>query len=129
MNRATFYPLVVLSAIIAQPIASISSAAGGRIDGLHTIVAASGDATPAGGRYLPLFFNARLNTRHEVAFDAFVNGPPITTGVFVGNGRTASTIVLGTNPDPAAPSFGFVGDRSSQRPATSYSRPTQPIYS
>ena len=43
MNRATFYPLVVLSAIIAQPIASISSAAGGRIDGLHTIVAASGD--------------------------------------------------------------------------------------
>ena len=110
MNRATFYPLVVLSAIIAQPIASMSSAAGGRIDGLHTIVAASGDAAPAGGRYLPLFFNARLNTRHEVAFDAFVNGPPITTGVFVGNGRTASTIVLGTNPDPAVPSFGFVGD-------------------
>jgi hypothetical protein len=85
-------------------------AAGTQIEVRHTIVAASGTAAPAGGNYLPFFLHARLNTRHEVAFDAFVDGPPITTGVFVGDGRAASAIVLGTNPDPAAPSFGFVGN-------------------
>jgi len=51
----------------------------------------------------------RLNPRHDVAFDAAV-GPPFTTGVFVADGKTISTIALGTNPDPAAPSFGFVSD-------------------
>lgn len=75
----------------------------------HTVVAASGSPAPAGGNFLSLsFLNARLNARHEVAFDAFVGGPPFTTGVFVGDGRTTSTIALGANPDPAAPSFGAV---------------------
>jgi hypothetical protein len=109
MNRVTFYRLVGSPAIIALAYASIS-AADARIEVRHTIVAASGTAAPAGGNYLPLFLNARLNTRHEVAFDAIVDGPPITTGVFVADGRTASTIVLGTHPDPAAPSFGLVGN-------------------
>lgn len=76
----------------------------------HTIVAASGGVAPAGGNYLPRFSQARLNARHEVAFDAVVGGPPFTSGVFVGNGRTTSTIALGANPDPAAPSFGEVQD-------------------
>ena len=49
-----------------------------------------------------------LNVRHEVAFDAILGGPPFTTGVFVGDGKTTSTIALGANPDPAAPSFGTV---------------------
>jgi hypothetical protein len=48
-----------------------------------------------------------LNARHEVAFDAFLTGPPPTFGVFVGDGTRTSTIALGVNPDPAAPSFGF----------------------
>ena len=89
------------------PLAQVSVAKEAKKLATHTIVAASGGAAPAGGNYLS-FFNARLNARHEVAFDAFVSGPPLTTGVFVGDGRTTSTIALGANPDPAAPSFGFV---------------------
>lgn len=109
MNRATFCRLVLSPAIVAISFAPML-AADAQIEVRHTIVAASGAEAPAGGNYLPLFVNARWNTRHEVAFDGFVNGPPITTGVFIGNGRTASSIVLGTSPDPAAPSFGFVGN-------------------
>jgi hypothetical protein len=110
MKRSVLFPVVLLLlALMALPFAQMSSPAGAQIAVRHTIVAASGDAAPDGGIYLPLsFFNARLNARHEVAFDAFVGGPPITTGVFVGDGKTTSTIALGANPDPAAPSFGQV---------------------
>jgi len=72
----------------------------------HTIVAASGTAAPIGGNYF-LFFNARLNSRPEVTFDAILSGPS-STGVFVGDGRTTRTIALGGNPDPTAGNFGFV---------------------
>ena len=109
MNRATFHRLVVLAAILAQPMAPMSSVIGAGIEVRHTIIAASGGAAPAGGNYLPLFVNARLNARHEVAFDAFVGGPPFTTGVFAGDGRAAFAIALGSNPDPSGPSFGLVG--------------------
>src|SRR5262249_1531387 len=44
----------------------------------HGITAAWGEASPAGGVYGPLFLNATLNARHEVAFDALVSGPPPT---------------------------------------------------
>ena len=78
---------------------------------VHTIIAASGDADPAGGIYLPFSFqNATLNPRNVVAFDAIVTGPPATSGVFAGDGKIASTIALGINPDPAAPSFGMVSN-------------------
>src|SRR4029079_12056434 len=65
---------------------------------------------PAGGNYLAQsFLNATLNARHAVAFDATVSGPSgVTTGVFVGDGETASTIALGIN--PAGTSFGFVAN-------------------
>jgi len=96
---------------MALPFAQMSSAASANSAVRHTIIAASGGATPAIGMYLPFsFFNVRLNERHEVAFDAFIGGPPFTTGVFVGDGKTTSTIALGVNPDPAAPSFGFVSN-------------------
>jgi hypothetical protein len=72
----------------------------------HIVVASSGASAPAGGHYF-FFFNARLNARPEVAFDAILSGPS-TTGVFVGNGRRTSTIALGGDPDPAAGSFNFV---------------------
>jgi hypothetical protein len=72
----------------------------------HTIIAASGTAAPIGGNYF-LFFNARLNARPEVTFDAILSGPS-STGVFVGDGRTTTTIALGGNPDPTAGNFGFV---------------------
>jgi hypothetical protein len=108
MKSAGLYGVVLLlPAFLAVPFARSSRAAGGNTAFRHTIVAVSGSAAPAGGNYLPLsFFSATLNTRHEVAFDAIVGGPPFTTGVFVGDGRTSSTIALGINPDPTAPSFG-----------------------
>jgi len=70
----------------------------------HTIIATTGDVAPAGGNYLPSsFFNVRLNASHQVAFDAAV-GPPFTTGVFVGDGKTTTAVALGT------PTFGSVSD-------------------
>lgn len=109
MHRAPFCRLVISPAVVAISFAPML-AADAELEMRHRIVAASGAEAPTGGNYLPLFVNARWNTRHEVAFDGFVSGPPITTGVFIGNGRTASTVVLGTSADPAAPSFGFVGN-------------------
>ena len=109
MTRALWYSTVLLSAIVALPSAQVPSDAEARVR--HTFIAASGDTAPTGGTYLPFsFINARLNTRHEVAFDAVVSGPPLTTSVFVGDGRTTSAIALGTSTDPAVPSFGAVFD-------------------
>jgi len=51
-----------------------------------------------------------MNAQHAVAFDAVVSGPPPTTGVFVNQRGTASTIALGLNPDPVARSFGVVSN-------------------
>src|SRR5262249_45694833 len=71
----------------------ISSAADVQVR--HTVIVATGDAAPSGGNYGPFsFLNVRLNASHEVAFDASVG---VTTGVFVGDGKTTSTITLGEN--------------------------------
>jgi hypothetical protein len=109
MNRRLLYPVVLVGGVISLlPFAELPLGAG--TDGLvsHTVIAASGGSAPAGGRYLPLFSNARVNAGREVVFDAVVGGPPATTGVFIGQGRTTSAIALGVNADPAAPSFGEV---------------------
>ena len=90
--------------LIALPFAHVMLSS--PVSVVHTVVATSGVAAPAGGNYF-IFFNARLNARPEVVFDALLSGPS-TTGVFVGDGRTTSTIALGGNPDPAAGNFGFV---------------------
>jgi hypothetical protein len=66
--------------------------------------------TIVSGTYLPSFVNARFNARDDVAFDGAVSGPPMTTGVFVGNGLRTSAIALGINPDPMKPSFTDVFD-------------------
>src|SRR5262245_1291068 len=112
MKRILIYPLVlVLPALVAVPVAQMSSVAGATISVRHTIIAASGAAAPVGGNFGTFAFsNTRLNARHEVAFDASVTGPPPTFGVFVGDGTRTSTIALGVNPDPAGPSFGFPFD-------------------
>lgn len=112
MKRAILYIVVLLlPALSTLPFAPVSAAAGAKIKVRHTIIAASGGPAPAGGNYSTFSFsNATLNARHEVAFDALVGGPPFTTGVFVGDGKTTSTIALGANPDPTAPSFGFVAN-------------------
>lgn len=73
----------------------------------HTIVAASGQAAPVGGNYADFLNTIAVNARGQVAFDARL-GLPSTSGVFVSNGTTTSTIALGGNPDPSAGNFIFV---------------------
>ena len=111
MKRAIWYAVVLLPALTVLAFTQILSAEGAKCRVRHTIVAASGDAAPAGGNYLIFsFINASLNARHSVAFDAFISGQPPTSGIFVRDGKTTSTVALGANPDPAAPSFGTVMD-------------------
>lgn len=75
----------------------------------HTVIAATGGTAPAGGAYHPLsFLNATLNPRGEVAFDAFLTGPPPSAAVFTNQANKTSVVVLGVNPDPTGPSLGFV---------------------
>lgn len=94
MKRAFLY-LVILTVITSISL-QISSAADVKVR--HTIIAASGDAAPTGGNYSPFSFsNVSLNARHEVAFDA---GVGVTTGVFVGDGKTTSTTSLGAATHP-----------------------------
>jgi len=106
MKRAMAYPVVLL--LLAVPFARASSVARAQTQVHHTVVAASGDAAPAGGNYARLL-SVDMNPRGQVAFDAFLLGPS-RSGVFVGDGRTTSTIALGGNPDPAAGNFGFVSN-------------------
>ena len=110
MKRAFLY-LIFLSMVLSTTLQfAPASSAAGPTKVSHTIIAMTGDIAPIGGSYLPGSFSAvRLNPRHDVVFDASV-GPPFTTGVFVADGKTTSTIALGTNPDPAAPSFGSVSN-------------------
>ena len=110
MKRALIYFVVLaVAASMALPFAPIASAADVKVR--HTVIAATGEASPIGGNYLPFSFNnVQLNARHEVVFDAVVGAPFFTTGVFVSDGKTISTVALGVNPDPAAPSFGSVSN-------------------
>jgi hypothetical protein len=92
--------IVTVAASMALPFGSQTK--------VHTIIAATGDATPDGGTYLPSSFsNVRLNAASQVAFDAAV-GPSFTSGVFVGDGKTTSTVALGSVADPFITSNGDV---------------------
>lgn len=88
--KRVFLFLVILTLITSISL-QVSSAADVKVR--HTIIAATGDAAPAGGNYLS-FSNVSLNARHDVAFDASVG---VTTGIFVGDGKTTSTTALGEN--------------------------------
>jgi len=91
-----FLYLIVLAvaASVSLPFAQISTAANVKVR--HTVIAASGDEAPTGGKYLPgSFSNARVNASHEVTFDAVVGDPFFATGIFVGDGNTNSVIALG----------------------------------
>jgi hypothetical protein len=107
MKRALLYIFVLaLAAAMALPFAPISTAVNVKVR--HTVIAATGEASPTGGNYLPgSFSNVRLNARHEVVFDANV-GPSFSSDAFVSDGKTISTVALGINPDPVGPSFGSV---------------------
>ncbi len=73
----------------------------------HTVIAATGDAAPAGGNYFGFLNTLAVNARGQVTFNARLSGPS-TTGVFVSDGNTTSAIALGGNPDPTAGNFNFV---------------------
>ncbi len=93
MKRAFLF--LVIFTLITTISLQISSAADGNVKVRHTIIAATEDAAPAGGNYLPSSFsNVSLNSRHEVAFDASVGN---TTGIFVGDGKTTSVTTLAEN--------------------------------
>jgi len=83
------------------------SVTGVRAQVRHTIIAASGEAAPAGGNYAGFLNTLAVNARGQVTFDTRLGGPS-TTGVFVSDGTTVSTIALGGNPDPTAGNFNFV---------------------
>ena len=97
----TVYALLVLT--LVQFVSAIRTQA----QVTHTVVAASGEAAPSGGNYGNFLNTISLNARGQVAFDVRLGGPS-TTGVFVSNGTTTSTIALGGNPDPTAGNFVFV---------------------
>ena len=111
MKRTISHLLIVVPAFVMPLLTPILSAADASSSVRHTIVAASGVAAPSGGNYTAFsFLNATIDAQHAVAFDAVVSGPPPTTGVFLSAGGTTSTIALGLNQDPTAPSFGLVSN-------------------
>lgn len=94
-----------ISTLIALTLAL--SAIGTQAQVRHTIIAAAGDAAPAGGNYRDFFDTLATNARGQVVFSGLLGGPS-GTGVFVSDGVTTSAIALGGNPDPAAGNFSFV---------------------
>ena len=109
MNRDIWNTVVCLLAMAVPCSPATFSAGATKSKVRHTIIASTGDTAPVGGNYTPFsFLNATMNSRHAVAFDAVVGGPPFTTAVFVQDEKRTSTIALGVNPDPAAQSFGTV---------------------
>ena len=94
-------------AFIALTLSNLLFVTGVRAQVRHTIIAASGDAAPAGGNYFEFLNTLAVNARGQVTFDARLSGPS-TSGVFVNDGATTSAIALGGNSDPTAGNFSFV---------------------
>ena len=97
----------ICCALLALTLSQVLSVTGVRSQVRHTVIAASGDAAPAGGNYTEFLNTLALNARGQVAFDARLSGPS-KTGVFVSDYISTSTIALGGNPDPTAGNFNFV---------------------
>lgn len=100
-------PRLICCAVIALTLSQFLSVTSVLAQVRHTIIAASGDAAPAGGNYVGFLNTLAVNARGQLAFDARLGGPS-ATGVFVSNGITTSAIALGGNPDPTAGNFSFV---------------------
>lgn len=98
---------LIRCALIALTLSQFLSVMAVRAQVQHTVIAASGDAAPAGGNYMSFLNTLALNARGDVTFDARLGGPS-TTGVFVSNSLTTSVIALGGNHDPSAGNFNFV---------------------
>ena len=110
-----------VSVFVVLAVVQLVSATGVQAQVRHTIIAASGEAAPAGGTYGNFLNTMSLNARGEVAFDVRLGGPS-TSGVFVSNGATTQAIALGGNPDPAARNFVPAGSSSSKPPALAFGR-------
>src|ERR1041385_1961906 len=98
---------LICCAFIALTLSQFLSVSGVRAQVRHTIIAASGDAAPAGGNYTGFLNTLAVNARGQVTFDTRLGGPS-TTGVFVNDGTTTFAIALGGNVDPTAGNFNFV---------------------
>lgn len=107
LSRFMFYRSIRVGALVTLTFAQLLSATGVRAQVTHTVIAASGDAAPAGGNYTVLPDAPVLNVRGQMAFDAVLGGPS-TRGVFLSDGMTTLPIALSGNPDPAAGNFEFV---------------------
>jgi len=101
------FPRFICCALLALTLSQVLSVTGVRSQVRHTVIAASGDAAPAGGNYTEFLNTLALNARGQVAFDARLGGPS-KTGVFVSDYISTSAIALGGNPDPTAGNFNFV---------------------
>ena len=100
-------PRLICHALIALMFSQFLLVTGVRAQTRHTIIAASGDAAPAGGNYTTFLNTLAVNAHGQVAFDARLGGPS-ATGVFVNDQISSSAIALGGNPDPTAGNFNFV---------------------
>ena len=100
-------PRLICHALIALMFLQFLLVTGVRAQTRHTIIAASGDAAPAGGNYTTFLNTLAVNAHGQVAFDARLGGPS-ATGVFVNDQISLSAIALGGNPDPTAGNFNFV---------------------
>ena len=80
-----------VSVFVVLAVVQLVSATGVQAQVRHTIIAASGEAAPAGGTYGNFLNTISLNARGEVAFDVRLGGPS-TSGVFVSNGATTQAI-------------------------------------
>src|SRR5215470_5469447 len=98
---------LICCAFIALPFFQTLSVISVRAQVQHIIIAATGDAAPAGGNYASFLNTLAVNARGQVTFDARLGGPS-ATGVFVSDGNATSAIALGGNPDPTAGNFNFV---------------------
>ncbi len=107
--RATTHRGRVACALAALSLVQLSWSADLRQPVTHTIIAATGTATPADGNILFFLNPPAINGRGQVAFDAFLNGPG-HTGVFVSQRGKLSTIALGGDGFVSSPSLTDRGD-------------------
>jgi hypothetical protein len=116
MNLILFLPRKLTAqlrgcAVIVLMLVQFLSATAVHAQVRHNILAATGEAAPAGGNYLTFPSNRVFNVRGQVAFDALLSGPS-GSGVFISHDKTTSTIALGGDPNPAAGNFDFVSGPS-----------------
>ncbi len=93
--------------VVALTLLAIPGAVSANAQIQNTAIATAGAGAPAGGNYLS-FNTLSMNERGQVAFDANLTGTS-SSGIFVADRSTTSTVALGSNAGPGLGNFGFVG--------------------